>query len=112
MPPPIDLPRLAEFSDGTDAGLRALIELFLQDSAETAAELHAAVAAAQPRWHGCDMKRILIIDDNQMLANVSRASLAGAGFAVEVAHDGESEVAAARRRPLLETVRTAREATS
>ena len=45
------------------------------------------------------MKRILIIDDNQMLANVYRASLAGAGFAVEVAHDGDSGVTAARRTP-------------
>lgn len=45
------------------------------------------------------MKRILIIEDNQMLANVYRASLAGAGFAVEIAHDGESGVSAARRTP-------------
>lgn len=47
MPPPVDLPRLAEFSDGTAAGLRTLIDIFLQDSAETAAQLHAAVAAAR-----------------------------------------------------------------
>lgn len=162
MPPPVDLARLAEFSDGTAAGLRTLIEIFLQDSVETTAELHAAVEserlaeiellahraggasgacgaghlaalllqleelarrhgrrhrrcdarslqragagdglpARASRWHGCDdMKRILIIDDNQMLANVYRASLAGAGFAVEVAHDGEAGVAAARRTP-------------
>src|SRR5918994_171542 len=47
MPPPVDLPRLAEFSDGTAAGLRTLIEIFLQDAAETAAELHAAVESAR-----------------------------------------------------------------
>jgi CheY-like chemotaxis protein len=45
------------------------------------------------------MKRILIIDDNKMLANVYRSSLAGAGFAVDVAHDGESGLSAARQTP-------------
>jgi CheY-like chemotaxis protein len=45
------------------------------------------------------MKRILIVDDNQMLANLYRSSLAAAGFAVEVVHDGEAGVTAARRTP-------------
>src|SRR5215207_2894982 len=47
MPPPVDLARLAEFSDGTEAGLRTLIEIFLQDSAETAAELDEAVRSVR-----------------------------------------------------------------
>ena len=45
------------------------------------------------------MKRILIVDDNQMLTNLYRGSFAAAGFAVDVAHDGESGVAAARKTP-------------
>ncbi len=43
------------------------------------------------------MKRILIVDDNQMLANLYRASLTAAGFTVEIAGDGESGIAAARK---------------
>jgi DNA-binding response OmpR family regulator len=43
------------------------------------------------------MKRILIVDDNQTLANLHRGTLASAGFAVEVAPDGESGLAAAKR---------------
>ena len=39
---------------------------------------------------GSPMKRVLIIDDNQLLANLYRGSLAGAGFAVEIALDGEA----------------------
>lgn len=45
------------------------------------------------------MKRILIVDDNQMLANLYRGSLTAAGFVVEVAHDGESGLTAARKTP-------------
>lgn len=45
MRPPVDLPRLAEFSDGTTAGLRQLIAIFVEDSAMTAAELEAALVA-------------------------------------------------------------------
>lgn len=45
------------------------------------------------------MKRILIVDDNQTLANVYRGKLTSAGYAVEVAHDGESGIAAARKTP-------------
>jgi DNA-binding response OmpR family regulator len=43
------------------------------------------------------MKRLLIVDDNQMLTNMYRTTFAAAGFAVDVAHDGESGVAAARK---------------
>lgn len=42
------------------------------------------------------MKRVLIIEDNQVLANLYRGSLAGAGFAVEVAPDGEDGIARAK----------------
>ena len=45
------------------------------------------------------MKRILIIDDNQLVVNLYRSAFASAGFAVEFANDGESGVAAARRTP-------------
>src|SRR5215467_15824613 len=45
------------------------------------------------------MKRVLIVDDNQVLANVYRNALSSAGFAVEVAKDGEAGVAAARKTP-------------
>ena len=36
------------------------------------------------------MKRVLIIDDNQMLANLYRSALEAGGFAVEIAADGEA----------------------
>ena len=36
------------------------------------------------------MKRVLIIDDNQMLANLYRSALDAGGFAVEIAADGEA----------------------
>ena len=42
------------------------------------------------------MKRVLIIDDNQLLANLYRSSLTGAGFAVEVAPDGEAGLNSAK----------------
>lgn len=45
------------------------------------------------------MKRILIVDDNRMLANLYRSSLTAAGFSVETADDGEAGLAAARRTP-------------
>ena len=45
------------------------------------------------------MKRVLIVDDNKVLANVYRNALSSAGFAVEVANDGEAGVAAARKTP-------------
>lgn len=45
------------------------------------------------------MKRILIVDDNQMLANMYRGALASAGFQVEVAHDGEAGLRAAQQVP-------------
>lgn len=45
------------------------------------------------------MKRILIVDDNQALVNMYRGMFASAGFAVDVAHDGEAGVAAAKRTP-------------
>lgn len=47
MTAPIDLERLAQFSDGTPEGVRSLGEIFLHDVAETLAELAAAVAAEQ-----------------------------------------------------------------
>jgi CheY-like chemotaxis protein len=43
------------------------------------------------------MKRVLIVDDNRMLANLYRSTIVGAGFGVEVAHDGEAAMTAARR---------------
>ena len=43
MRPPIDLERLAEFSDGTDEGLRTLVRIFLEDVAEALKELRGAV---------------------------------------------------------------------
>ena len=36
------------------------------------------------------MRRVLIIDDNQMLANLYRSALEPGGFAVEIAADGEA----------------------
>jgi DNA-binding response OmpR family regulator len=36
------------------------------------------------------MRRVLIIDDNQMLANLYRSALEAGGFAVEIAADGEA----------------------
>lgn len=42
------------------------------------------------------MKQIPIVDDNQMLANLYRGTLAAAGFTVDVAHDGKAGLAAAR----------------
>jgi len=45
------------------------------------------------------MKRILIIDDNQMVVNLYRSAFASAGFGVEFANDGEAGIAAARRMP-------------
>lgn len=45
MRPAVDLTRLAEFSDGTAAGLRSLVGIFLADVAETIDELTAAVDA-------------------------------------------------------------------
>lgn len=45
------------------------------------------------------MKRILIVDDNRMLANLYRSCLTAAGFSVETADDGEAGLAAARRTP-------------
>ena len=48
MRPAVDLPRLAAFSDGTDAGLRTLMEIFLTDVEETLDALAAAVLAQRP----------------------------------------------------------------
>ena len=45
------------------------------------------------------MKRVLIVEDNQVLANVYRGMLVMAGFTVVVAADGESGVSAARGTP-------------
>jgi DNA-binding response OmpR family regulator len=43
------------------------------------------------------MKRVLIIEDNQVLANLYRSSLVGAGFAVDVSADGEAGLANAKK---------------
>lgn len=43
MTTPVDLERMAAFSDGSPEGLRMLMELFVTDSAETLRELLAAV---------------------------------------------------------------------
>ena len=45
------------------------------------------------------MRRILIIEDNQLLANTYRAAFAQAGFKVEVAGDGHAGIAAALAAP-------------
>lgn len=45
------------------------------------------------------MKRILIVDDNQTLVNMYRSMFASAGFAVDVAHDGEAGIQAVKRTP-------------
>ena len=45
------------------------------------------------------MKRILIVDDNQMLVKLYRSTFASAGFAVDVAFDGAAGLAAARQSP-------------
>src|SRR5437870_5488598 len=43
------------------------------------------------------MKRILIVEDNRMLSNLYRSTIAMAGFDVEVAADGPSGLAAIRK---------------
>ena len=43
------------------------------------------------------MKRVLIIEDNQLLANLYRSSLVAAGFAVEVSADGEAGLSNAKK---------------
>jgi DNA-binding response OmpR family regulator len=45
------------------------------------------------------MRRILIIEDNQLLANTYRAAFAQAGFRVDVAGDGQAGIAAALAAP-------------
>jgi DNA-binding response OmpR family regulator len=45
------------------------------------------------------MRHILIIEDNQLLANTYRAAFAQAGFTVDVASDGQAGVAAALAAP-------------
>ena len=42
------------------------------------------------------MKRVLIIEDNQLLGNLYRSSLVAAGFAVEVSPDGETGLSNAK----------------
>ena len=43
MHPAVDVERLAEFSDGTDEGLRTLVRIFLEDITQMLGELRAAV---------------------------------------------------------------------
>ena len=45
------------------------------------------------------MKRVLIIEDNQLLGNLYRSSLVAAGFAVEVSSDGETGLSNAKTVP-------------
>jgi adenylate cyclase len=45
------------------------------------------------------MRRILIIEDNQLLANTYRAAFAQAGYKVDVAGDGQAGIAAALAAP-------------
>jgi adenylate cyclase len=45
------------------------------------------------------MRRILIIEDNQLLANTYRAAFAQAGFEVDMAGDGHAGIAAALAAP-------------
>ena len=52
MPPAVDLERLAEFSDGTEDGLRTLIRIFLEDITQMIGELRAAV----PRADGAEIR--------------------------------------------------------
>jgi len=47
MPPAVDLERLAEFSDGTDEGLRTLVRIFLEDIAQRMGELRVAVTGGE-----------------------------------------------------------------
>ena len=44
MSDPVDVQRLVEFSDGTESGLRTLIDIFISDSASTLDDLSRAVA--------------------------------------------------------------------
>ena len=46
MPRPVDIERLEAFCDGTAAGLRAVVDIFLTDTLETLTELDRAVARA------------------------------------------------------------------
>jgi HPt (histidine-containing phosphotransfer) domain-containing protein len=46
MPGPVDIERLEAFCDGTAAGLRAVVDIFLTDTLETLTELDRAVARA------------------------------------------------------------------
>ena len=48
MQPAVDLERLAEFSDGTEEGLRTLVRIFLEDIAETLTDLRDAVRRQSP----------------------------------------------------------------
>jgi HPt (histidine-containing phosphotransfer) domain-containing protein len=54
MRPAVDLDRLAEFSDGTEEGMRTLVRIFLEDIAETLDELRDAVARGS-----CDEIRVV-----------------------------------------------------
>lgn len=44
------------------------------------------------------MKRVLIVDDNAMLANLYRSTFVAAGYAVDVANDGQAALSAAARQ--------------
>ena len=46
MPAPVDIERLEAFCDGTAAGLRAVVDIFLSDTLETLTELDRAAGRA------------------------------------------------------------------
>jgi HPt (histidine-containing phosphotransfer) domain-containing protein len=48
MRPAVDLERLAEFSDGTEQGMRTIGRIFLEDISETLDALRDAVARGNP----------------------------------------------------------------
>jgi CheY-like chemotaxis protein len=47
-PPPVDMDRLVDFSDGNEANLRELVALYLKQTSEQLEQLKVAVAASDP----------------------------------------------------------------
>jgi HPt (histidine-containing phosphotransfer) domain-containing protein len=48
-PPPVDMERLVDFSDGNEENLRELVDLYLKQTSEQLEQLKAAVAASDPQ---------------------------------------------------------------
>jgi len=68
MPPAVDLERLADFSDGTEEGLRTLVRIFLEDISQMIGELRRAV----PRGDAAEIR---------LLAHRSAGSCSACGAA-------------------------------